>query len=101
MWRAHHFQFLLTFFGLSQNYRVKLFDEIHEIVFHGNNYDWGTVYNMPIWLRKLTYKKIEKFYQDKNDAIDKQNNMITAKNVKDIAKPPTTTNTYTTKVPKK
>jgi len=53
------FQLVLTFFGLTSDYRVILFNQIHEIVFYGNGgYDWGTIYNMPIWLRNLTYKLI-------------------------------------------
>ena len=43
---------------------------IHEIVFHGNGgYDWNTVYNMPIWLRKFTFFKIQKYYEEQNKAI--------------------------------
>jgi hypothetical protein len=58
---------VLTFFGLTHNYRANLFIQIHEIVFHGNGgYDWETIYNMPIWLRTLTYRKISDFYSSKN-----------------------------------
>ena len=40
--------------------RTSLFRQIHEIVFHGNGgYDWHTVYNMPIWLRKFTFQTIQ------------------------------------------
>jgi hypothetical protein len=52
-----------------------LFDQIHEIVFHGKGgYDWNTVYNMPIWLRNFTFKKIKQFYEDtgtNNDTVEK------------------------------
>jgi hypothetical protein len=41
------------------SYRSELFSSIHEIVYFGNGgYDWGTVYNMPVWLRRFTYQKI-------------------------------------------
>ncbi len=59
---------------------------------------------MPIWLRKFTYKKIEKFYIDKAEKIEEQNNVIS--NTSDIskttkvAKPPQSNNTYNTKVSK-
>lgn len=61
----------LTFFGLTSDlakqYRVNLFTQIHEIVFHGQGgYDWGTVYNMPIWLRKFTFHKMKEHYIEKN-----------------------------------
>ena len=61
----------LTFFGLTFNiapqFRVSLFTQIHEIVFHGQGgYDWETVYNMPIWLRKFTFHKMKTYYEEKN-----------------------------------
>ena len=52
-----------------------MFDQIHEIVFHGKGgYDWNTVYNMPIWLRNFTFRKIKQFYEDtstNNDTVEK------------------------------
>ena len=57
----------LTFFGLTPNYRASIFKQIHEIVFHGNGgYDWGTIYNMPIWLRNFTFNQINNSYTEKN-----------------------------------
>ena len=42
---------------------------IHEIVFHGNGgYDYDTIYNMPIWLRKFTFQKIQEHFDKKNKA---------------------------------
>jgi len=59
----------LTFFGLTSNYRVFVFEQIHQIVFHGNGgYDWNTVYNMPIWLRKFTFRNIQEHYEKANKA---------------------------------
>lgn len=65
----------LTFFGLTSEvakpYRVNLFTQIHEIVFHGQGgYDWETVYNMPIWLRKFTFHKMKEHYDEKNKDTD-------------------------------
>ena len=46
-----------------------MFSMIHDIVYHGGGgFDWHTIYNMPIWLRKLTYNKILQFLKEKNDA---------------------------------
>ena len=61
----------LTFFGLTlgnaSQYRINIFNIIHEIVFNGKGgYDWHTVYNMPIWLRKFTFKKLKSFYEEKD-----------------------------------
>ena len=65
------FQLDLAFFGLTseiaKEYRVNLFTQIHEMVFHSQGgYDWGTVYNMPIWLRKFTFHTMRKYYEEKN-----------------------------------
>jgi hypothetical protein len=64
----------LTFFGLTlktvPQIRQNLFRQIHEIVFHGKGgYDWHTVYNMPIWLRKYTFKLIKDFYEEEKESI--------------------------------
>jgi len=61
----------LTFFGLTSEIapqvRFNLFTQIHEIVFHGQGgYDWDTIYNMPIWLRKFTFNKIKEYYDKQN-----------------------------------
>ena len=58
----------LSFFGLTSEiapqYRINLFTQIHEIVFHGKGgYDWETIYNMPRWLRQFTFNKINEFYK--------------------------------------
>ena len=69
----------LTFFGLTfdsaPQARAAIFTQIHEICFHGKGgYDWNTVYNMPIWLRRFTFNKINGFYQKEKE------NMENAKN---------------------
>jgi hypothetical protein len=38
-------------------------------VFHGKGgYDWITVYNMPIWLRRYTASSIKDFYDKQREA---------------------------------
>mgnify|MGYP001227120557 FL=1 len=62
---------MLTFFGLTSEYRSSLFSQIHEIVFNGQGgYDYETVYNMPIWLRNFTFQKLKDHY----DALNKKQN---------------------------
>lgn len=49
--------------------RLNVFKQLHEIVFHGKGgYDYNTIYNMPIWLRKFTFKEINDFYEKKAKA---------------------------------
>ena len=53
--------------------RVNFFKQIHEIIFHGKGgYDYYTIYNMPLWLRKFTFHEIRKFYQEEKEAVEKQ-----------------------------
>lgn len=71
----------LPFFGLTPKIvpevRKQLFTQIHEIVFHGKGgYDWSTVYNMPVWLRKFTFFQIKEFYENEAKRVEdsKKNN---------------------------
>ena len=51
--------------------RAAVFTQIHEIVFHGKGgYDWDTIYNMPIWLRRFTFSKIQDFYTEEKNALE-------------------------------
>lgn len=69
--RTSTFQLILTFFGLTSNnvssFRLSIFNQIHEIVFHGKGgYDYNTIYNMPIWLREYTFHKLKDFYNQES-----------------------------------
>ena len=96
------------FFTLTPEYRSALFNQLHEIVFFGKGgYDWNTVYNMPIWLRRFTFNTINEFYQKEKEEYDKatsKGELVTAN--KPLAKPniPDFANikpTYTSKATKK
>lgn len=59
------------FFGLTLEYRLALFNQIHEIVFYGKGgYDFDTVYNFPIWLRRFIYKSIETHYEKEAEQLE-------------------------------
>tara|TARA_R110000824_G_scaffold61947_1_gene164371 strand:- start:1863 stop:2177 length:315 start_codon:yes stop_codon:yes gene_type:complete len=78
----------LAFFGLTPDTipqtRSAIFTQIHEIVFHGKGgYDWETIYNMPIWLRRFTFNKINEFYKEENNQIEKTQNGGKSKNLID------------------
>ena len=78
---------VLTFFGLTPESRIYLFDQIHEIVFYGKGgYDWNTIYNMPIWLRNFTFNKIKEHYENQNQEQKKAEASWT--NKQGIPKPP-------------
>ncbi len=95
--RTSNYQLILTFFGLTPEHRFLIFTEIHEIVFYGNGgYDWHTIYNMPIWLRKFTLNKIKDHYTPKKDDVVEES----IKNLKS-APMPIRKPSYTTRVSKK
>ena len=78
---------VLTFFSLTPSealeYRGNLFTQLHEIVFHGNGgYDFHTVYDMPIWLRNFTWKKMNEYYEEQN----KQSKSSNPNSTNDITK---------------
>ena len=103
----------LAFFGLiSENIpklRVSLFTQIHEIIFYGKGgYDWETVYNMPIWLRRFTHKQIQDYYSKINNQGNDDNvqkSIETMKSVGSTSKQKSTTKispaTYNMKASKK
>jgi hypothetical protein len=67
----------LTFFGLTPDtaskIRAALFKHIHEICFHGQGgYSWETVYSMPTWLRRFTFKNIQDFHNEENKKMKSQ-----------------------------
>lgn len=84
----------LSFFGLTPEIvpqaRVALFKQIHEIIFHGKGgYDYHTVYNLPIWLRKYIFNEIKEWYDKEQEAANNQ----TSQGQKNLINPDGTVNT--------
>lgn len=51
---------------------MQLQTQIFEIVFYGKGgYDYETVYNMPIYLRNFTYRKVVEHYEKEAEAAEK------------------------------
>ena len=62
---------MLTFFGLTPQYRNNLFTQIHDLVYHGGGgFIHSEVYNMPIWLRKFNISRINEYLEKEQKAID-------------------------------
>ena len=58
----------LTFFGLTSNYRSIVFQQIHDLVYHGNGgFVHSEVYNMPIWLRQYHITTINDVHKKQDD----------------------------------
>lgn len=80
-----------------------IFSQIHEIVYHGNGgYDWETIYNMPLWLRKFTFEKIKEFNEKQQEEIEKrqQKNTLHSTPKNELARPNIKPD-YSYKAPKK
>lgn len=57
----------LHFFGLTPEYRGILFNQLHDIVFHGKGgYSFEAVYDFPIWLRKFVHRTMIEWYDKEN-----------------------------------
>lgn len=74
------------FFGLTSKiapqYRLNFFQQIHQILFFGNGgYDYYSVYNMPIWLRKFTFSEIQKHFDEEKSNIENNNKSSGTKNL--------------------
>ena len=78
----------LAFFGLTFDIapqaRAAIFTQVHQICFHGQGgYDWNTVYNMPIWLRRFTFNQIQEHYRNENEQMETAKNGGKSKNLID------------------
>ncbi len=75
-----------TFFGLTSEYRILLFTQIHDLVYHGGGgFIHSEVYNMPVWMRKFHIQKINEFNKKQQEAREKQANQQS--NTDSIARP--------------
>jgi hypothetical protein len=80
-----------------------LFTQIHEMIFYGNGgYDYETIYNMPIWLRKFTFSKIREHYNpDTTEDVVSKSKDAMRKGAADGAAPKVNVPTYITKANKR
>ena len=63
---------MLTFFGLTPQYRKNIFNQIHDLVYHGGGgFIHSEVYNMPIWLRKFHIHKVSVWNKKRNEEMKK------------------------------
>ena len=66
------FLLVLTFYGLTPQYRKLIFDQVHDLVFHGGGgFQYYDVYNMPVWLRRFHTHKISEYNKKQNEEMEK------------------------------
>jgi hypothetical protein len=57
-----------TFFGFKPEDRVKLHENIFNLIWWGaGRWDWDTVYHMPVHIRRFWTKKVNKMIEDENE----------------------------------
>jgi len=62
------FNLAQTFFGFKPEDRVALHDNIFNMIWHGEGrWDWGTIYEMPIFLRRHWVKRINKIIEERTE----------------------------------
>lgn len=68
-----------TFFGLSDNYRPMLHQEIFSLIYHGKGgFTWQDVYSMPVWLRKFYIKLANEEVRRHNEQIEESKSSKTS-----------------------
>ncbi len=61
------FQLDQTFFGFKPSDRVTLHENIFRLLWYGEGrWDWDTIYNFPIFLRKFYVDKINEILEAKS-----------------------------------
>jgi len=57
-----------TFFGFKPDDRVKLHENIFNLIWWGaGRWDWDTIYYMPVHIRRFWTKKVNKIIQDEQE----------------------------------
>lgn len=64
---------MLTFFGLSPKHKPIIHAQLFEMVYHGHGFTWSELYDMPVWLRKFYYKKMEESMTKQQEAAKTKN----------------------------
>jgi len=63
---------VLTFFGLTPEYKAIYMSEIHDLVYHGGGgFIWSEVYEMPIMTRRFHIRKINEFNEKQQEEYDR------------------------------
>jgi hypothetical protein len=50
---------------------MSVYNEVHDLVYHGGGDSYSEVYNMPIYLRRYSITRINNYLKDKKEAEEK------------------------------
>ncbi len=72
------FQLDQTFFGFNAKHQVEFHDSIFNLIWFGEGrWDWDTIYNMPIHIRRRWITHVNKMIDDKPKTGSTSNNSTT------------------------
>ena len=78
-----------TFFGFKPEDRVALHESLFNLLWYGaGRWDWETLYNMPVYLRRFWIKKINKMNQESQQRAEEQQAKQKSKQRSKIVKSP-------------
>ena len=61
-----------TFFGLTPEYKLQVYQEVHDLVYYGNGgFIYSEVYQMPIHIRRYHIRMIDGLHKKQNEEIKK------------------------------
>jgi hypothetical protein len=86
------FQLEQTFFGFKPDDRVTFHKNIFNLIWYGDGrWDWDTIYNMPIFLRKFYVTQVNKIFAEQaeaaEEAAEKRKNAVKSKTKQPDAPP--------------
>ena len=63
------FQLDQTFFGFNPEDRITLHERLFKLIWYGEGrWDWDTIYNMPISLRRFYVSQVNKIFAEQAEA---------------------------------
>ena len=66
-----------SFFGLQPEHRPLIHEQVFQLIYFGKGgFTFDEVYNMPIYLRKFYFKRLEKEYITEAEEIKKQQKKV-------------------------
>lgn len=69
----HHFNLDQTFFGFKPEDRVKLHENIFNLIWYAaGRWSWDDIYNLPIFLRNYYVKRVNKMIEQENEFHEQQ-----------------------------
>ena len=75
-----HFLLDQTFFGFNPSDRIQLHEAIFRLIWFGEGrWDWDTIYNLPIFIRKFYANHVNSILESKADAAEKQAELTSKK----------------------